>query len=153
MTSGSMPPRKSSDQLARTGPTWPSAAPVCADKRTRLAVTRTVVALDRTLMAWVRTSLSLISFGFTIYKFFEYLQQAMKVEDSARVLGPRGVALILIALGVGSLAIATLEYRAEFRKLQEEYKEYGPFHRSLALATAAVVSVLGILGFALVFFE
>ena len=29
-----------------------------------------MVALDRTLMAWVRTATSLISFGFTIYKFF-----------------------------------------------------------------------------------
>ena len=42
-----------------------------ADERTGLAVTRTIVALDRTLMAWIRTATSLISFGFTIYKFFE----------------------------------------------------------------------------------
>ena len=147
-----MPP-KSSDQLAQDRTDLAVSRTGLADKRTRLAVTRTVVALDRTLMAWVRTSLSLISFGFTIYKFFEYLRQAMKVEDSSRVLGPRGVALILIALGVGSLAIATLEYRTEFRKLQEEYKEYGPFHRSLAQATAAVISGLGILGFVLVLLE
>ena len=41
------------------------------DTGTRLAVTRTRLAHERTLMAWVRTAASLISFGFTIYKFFE----------------------------------------------------------------------------------
>lgn len=32
---------------------------------------RTIMAADRTLMAWLRTSLSMLSFGFTIYKFLE----------------------------------------------------------------------------------
>ncbi len=43
---------------------------------TALAVERTRLAHERTLMAWVRTSVSLISFGFTIYKFFEYLRES-----------------------------------------------------------------------------
>jgi len=47
-------PRESSDELA--------------EDRTDLAATRTLMAADRTLMAWARTSLSLSSFGFTIYK-------------------------------------------------------------------------------------
>ena len=42
------------------------------DAGTRLAVDRTRLAYERTLMAWVRTATSLISFGFTIYKFFEF---------------------------------------------------------------------------------
>jgi putative membrane protein len=33
--------------------------------------TRTIMAADRTLMAWIRTSLSMLSFGFTIYKFLD----------------------------------------------------------------------------------
>jgi putative membrane protein len=45
------------------------------DRGTALAEERTDVALDRTLMAWVRTTLSVISFGFTIFKFFQYFQQ------------------------------------------------------------------------------
>ncbi len=40
---------------------------------TELALDRTYLAHDRTLMAWVRTATSLISFGFTIYKFFQYM--------------------------------------------------------------------------------
>jgi putative membrane protein len=43
---------------------------------TQLAVERTTLAHERTLMAWVRTSVSLISFGFTIYKFFQYLRES-----------------------------------------------------------------------------
>jgi putative membrane protein len=43
------------------------------DTSTRLAVERTRLANERTLMAWIRTSTSLIAFGFTILKFFQYL--------------------------------------------------------------------------------
>ena len=42
------------------------------DVATRLAADRTWLADERTLMAWIRTATSLISFGFTIYKFFEF---------------------------------------------------------------------------------
>ena len=42
---------------------------------TQLAVERTRLAYERTLMAWVRTATSLISFGFTIYKFFQFLRE------------------------------------------------------------------------------
>ena len=38
---------------------------------TDLAFERTVLAYERTLMAWIRTAISCISFGFTIYKFFQ----------------------------------------------------------------------------------
>ena len=50
-------------------------APAITDA-TRLAVERTRLAHERTLMAWVRTATSLISFGFTLFKFFQYLHQA-----------------------------------------------------------------------------
>ncbi len=56
-----------------------------ADDRTRLAVTRTVAALDRTLMAWIRTATSLISFGFTIYKFFQALRESSGCEPRSPI--------------------------------------------------------------------
>ncbi|MBE5502510.1 Predicted membrane protein [Mycobacteroides abscessus subsp. massiliense] len=46
--------------------------PPVLDTSTRLAVERTRLALERTTMAWIRTSTSLIAFGFTIFKFFQY---------------------------------------------------------------------------------
>jgi uncharacterized membrane protein YidH (DUF202 family) len=44
------------------------------DLNTKLARLRTFQASERTLMAWIRTAISMISFGFTIVKFFEYLE-------------------------------------------------------------------------------
>ena len=124
-----------------------------ADRRTSLAVTRTIVALDRTLMAWVRTSTSLISFGFTIYKFFQYLRSDTSLSDveRMRLLSPRGVALVMIALGVIALILATIDYRRQRNMLQAAYRDYGPFHASIAGAVAAVISGLGLVGFVLVF--
>ena len=50
---------------------------------TKLAIERTRLAHERTLMAWVRTATSLISFGFTIYKFFEYLRESQGAPTSS----------------------------------------------------------------------
>lgn len=38
---------------------------------TRLSIENTRLAIERTVMAWVRTGTSMITFGFTIYKFFQ----------------------------------------------------------------------------------
>ena len=63
-----------------------------------LSFDRTRMAAERTLMAWVRTALSMISFGFTIYKFLE----AMLPQSTSPVLRadtPRNVGLSLIGIG------------------------------------------------------
>src|SRR5262249_44626832 len=54
---------------------------------TRLAYEGTYLAHERTLMGWVRTAISLISFGFTIAKVFEYLCE--KAGDAFRPSGCR----------------------------------------------------------------
>ncbi len=46
---------------------------------TRLAVDRTRLAFERTMMAWVRTATSLITFGFTVYKFFQLEEGAGEI--------------------------------------------------------------------------
>src|SRR6476660_5850404 len=112
---------------------------------TRLALERTRLAHERTMMAWIRTAASLISFGFTIYKFFQYLQQGQKVPSVA--IGPRGFALILIGVGLGSLAIAAVEQR---RNLQALRKAYGELPFSLAAIVGALVALLGVFGFGIV---
>jgi putative membrane protein len=121
-----------------------------AADRTSLAIARTVLAHDRTLMAWVRTAISLISFGFTIYKFFQYVAEEAPTHPD-RLLTPRAVGLIMITIGVGSLVMATWDYRRQTTALHERYRAYGPFDRSIAAAVATVVSGLGIIGFVLVF--
>ena len=114
----------------------------------RLALERTRLAYERTLMAWVRTSTSLISLGFTIYKFFQYVRENQPPRDT--LLGPRGVGLVMIGLGVGALILATIEHRYQTRVLRARFPQYGPFGRSLAVGVAAIVSGLGVLGFVLV---
>src|SRR5215510_4210291 len=103
-----------------------------ADQRTSLALDRTRLAHERTLMAWVRTAVSLISFGFTIYKFFEYLRESELVVPARRLLTPRDFALVMISLGLGVLVLASTEYRQQMKALQKRYPQYGPFPLSLA---------------------
>jgi putative membrane protein len=74
---------------------------------TRLALVRTRLAFERTLMAWVRTSVSLITFGFTLYKAFEYLGQheppAARGHADAEA---RHFGMVMIAIGVIALMLA-----------------------------------------------
>lgn len=74
-----------------------------------LSVQNSRMAAERTLMAWIRTSLSMISFGFTIYKFM----QAMHSQDPTRLIradAPRNVGLTLIAIGTFALILACIQH-------------------------------------------
>src|SRR5262245_45603080 len=117
---------------------------------TKLAVDRTRLAHERTLMAWVRTATSLISFGFTIYKFFEYLAESRKVVYTGR-LGPRGFAIIMMLVGLTALVLATIGHHRSLRALRAEYGHVVP--RSLATLMAALIALLGLFGLAAVLFR
>ncbi len=110
---------------------------------TKLAVDRTRLAYERTLMAWVRTATSLISFGFTIYKFFQFLRDGQATHPEG-MIGLRAFAILMIAIGLTALLLATLEHRRDRLRLRAEY---GPVPYSLAAVVAALVAVLGVLGF------
>jgi putative membrane protein len=103
-----------------------------------MARMRTIMAADRTLMAWIRTTLSMISFGFTIYKFLQYLYEAGDGTLVVRQQGPRNLGLTLIVLGVGALLIACVQYWNEIKRLDHDRT---PF--SLTLAVAGFVVLIG----------
>jgi putative membrane protein len=107
-----------------------------------LAMDRTLLAHDRTLMAWVRTATSLISFGFTIYKFFQYLREHEGLKPDDHILGPRRFAMLMISIGLVTLLLATLQQWQLRKKLKQIYPEAG---FSLATMMAAFISLLGIL--------
>ena len=118
---------------------------------TQLALERTILSHERTLMAWVRTAISLITFGFAIYKFF---QLELELENHPRlhdVIGPRQFAVLMISIGLFSLMLATIEYRVYRNGLRRRYPGTRPL--SLAGVVAALVSFLGLLALAAVLFR
>jgi putative membrane protein len=117
---------------------------------TRLALERTRLAFERTLLAWVRTAVALISFGFTVYKFFQHLHEAGPAPPPARLLGPREFALAMISIGLVALLLAAVEHRSNLRALRAQF---GPFPRSLAGLFAGLVACLGLLAFVAALFH
>lgn len=101
-------PAKSSNQLA--------------SERTQMAVSRTVAAYDRTLIAWVRTCISLISFGFTIYKFFQAIVEK-GIHVGYGLIGPKEIGTIMIAMGLITLTAATIQNHIELKKLKIMHPE------------------------------
>ena len=76
-----------------------------------LAWMNTILGLQRTLMAAERTAVTLIVFGFTLAQLFQSLEG--QVPPHFLALGPhlpRDVGLLMIAAGVGSLALFTWQY-------------------------------------------
>ena len=118
------------------------------DTGTRLAVDRTWLAHERTMLAWVRTAASLISFGFTIYKFFQLEISKLVPDRPEPLIGPREFAMILIATGIGSLILAFVEHRRSDRQLRESFGDITP--RSVAGVVASIVGGLGALAFIVV---
>jgi putative membrane protein len=111
---------------------------------TDLAFERTRMAAERTLIAWIRTALSMISFGFTIYKFLQAMQESQKLPIRAN--GPRNLGLTLIALGTAGLIIACIQHRSLLKQLH--YSTAVGARWSLAMMVAVAISLLGLLAFA-----
>lgn len=107
-----------------------------------LAYDRTRIASERTLMAWVRTAVSLISFGFSIPKFFDALQRAGSVKGAPDPT-PHTLGALLIALGALGLAGGIVEH---LRLVQSIAPRPGQAlqHRSAVLVLAALVWITGV---------
>jgi len=138
--------RENEEQVTRT-PAVDQTAPDAPklDFPTRLAIERTRVAYDRTMMAWVRTATSLITFGFTVYKFFQ-LQRYGDFEPRHRV-GPREFGLTMVSIGLVSLIFATWDNRQNMESLRSQYPGV-PYSRATALG--ALIFVLGLTGLILI---
>jgi putative membrane protein len=126
----------------------PEAAVPAPSDSTRLAVDRTRLAFERTTMAWVRTATSLITFGFSVYKFFQI--ETHRDDAAGRLIGPREFALTMITIGIVSLVFATLQQRHSMQIMRVHYQGMR-VPRSLAVVIAALMSVLGILALVTVF--
>ncbi len=117
-------------------------------KRTSLSVERSFLAFERTLMAWLRTSLSMISFGFTLVKFFDFLEE----ERGGPIVGRFGgtwattsLGMAMIVIGTGALVMAIIQHHRRVIALRRQ----GLLPQwNLAMNVAILVAMLGV--FALV---
>jgi len=125
-------------------------AAIAADASTRFSFERTLLSHERTLMAWVRTATSLITFGFTIYKFFQLELGASVRPRIPQVIGAREFAMIMIAIGLLALILATIQ-NWQFR--QNLRKQHLKIPLSLSSVVGALVSVLGLVAMASAVFK
>ena len=117
-------------------------AAIAADASTRFSFERTLLSHERTLMAWVRTATSLITFGFTIYKFFQLELGASVRPRIPQGIGAREFAMIMIATGLLALILATIQ-NWQFR--QNLRKQHLKIPLSLSSVVGALISFLGVL--------
>lgn len=115
-----------------------------AEERTDLAVHRTIAASERTLLAWIRTALSMIGFGFTIYKFFQYLPAELASGNVRRPQAPRNLGLTLIALGTVTLAAAAWQHRRFLNEIGVSDRRH---IWSVSFLVAILVALIGVIAF------
>jgi putative membrane protein len=117
---------------------------VLAEERTELALRRTIIAAERTLMAWIRTALSMIGFGFSIYKFFQYLPEDIAAGNIQRPQAPRNLGLSLIALGTLALTAAAWQHRNFLKEIGASQRRHG---WSISFVVAIFVILIGVITF------
>ena len=115
---------------------------ILAEQRTDLALLRTVNASERTLMAWIRTSLSMIGFGFTIYKFFQYLPEEIASGNIKRPQAPRNLGMSLIALGTIALTAAVWQHWNFLKEIRTTGKRRAV---SISFVVAIAVILIGLI--------
>jgi len=101
----------------------------------QMAADRTWMAQERTLMAWIRTATSMISFGFTIYKFFEG-----RPPNPHSILTSRDFAILMIGFGLIALVLATIQHVIEITSITDLTTRK---RRSIALVLSILIAVLG----------
>jgi len=119
-----------------------------AENRTEMGFGRTLLALERTLMAWIRTDISLITFGFTMYKFLDTMRQVS--GSTVSETGARNFGIALIAIGIGTLVMAMIQFRRAMRRIlvftQTKPQPSISMMAGIALLVLALAMILNMLG-------
>jgi len=106
-----------------------------------MALDRTQLAHERNMMAWIRTAVSLISFGFSIYKFFDF---GSTKAGSEGAISPRVFGTVMIGTGLVALAAVVIQHWRDARVLRKA--QVAP--NSTATIVAGLVALLGVLAMA-----
>jgi putative membrane protein len=95
-------------------------------------------------MAWVRTALSMIGFGFTIFKFLHGLQEAGNLH-LRRPEEPRVIGLFLVALGTCSLLAGIVQYIQTLAHIAGSRPRLGvAFYVACAVVALGAVVLVGL---------
>ncbi len=94
-------------------------------------------------MAWIRTALSLLSFGFAIYKILQGFVESGQVLRTANT--PQNVGLFMVGMGTLAILMGTIEYVQRFKELHLHQ------HFQLARAPFAMAVIMSITGVTLFF--
>lgn len=111
------------------------------DTATRLAFENAYLAHENTRMSWVRTALGMISFGFTIAKFFDLVRE--KQGAHVTLLEPPTVGILMIVIGLLALSLSSVQQARAVKALHEQCPSLPKV--SVAGATAAAIWLIGIL--------
>jgi putative membrane protein len=139
-----------SNQMDATSIDLSEKTAVPMDASTRLSYERTILSHDRTLMSWIRTATSLITFGFTIYKFFQLEHETLPRPRTHQLISAREFAMFMIAIGLFALVLATIQ-NWQFRKNMRKQRIEASF--SLSSLIAGLISALGLLAMASTLFR
>jgi len=91
-------------------------------------------------MAWVRTGLSMLSFGFTIYKFLLYVKEILSGQV-IKAQGPRRFAIVLITLGLMSMMFGLIDH---YKVFKEYGRSSGRRRWNSAFFAGTITALLGI---------
>src|SRR5271154_3837508 len=104
----------------------------------QLALERTWMAHERTLMAWVRTATAMISFGFTVYKFFQ-LEGSKLNQPAHDALSPRLFSILITSAGLFALFMALISHHYDMQPM----RKFLGGKRSLAQIFGLIIFLLG----------
>ena len=105
------------------------------------ALVRTTLSSERALTAWMRTAIGLYTFGFSLEKFTDYLEQEQ--GGTQLIAGPRRLALSLVCAGMLVIVLAVaMHFKRVRRMTQLGLPRTSRF--ALPIAGTAVLLVIGI---------
>jgi putative membrane protein len=114
------------------------------DTATRLAFENLFLARERTQLAWVQASLAFISFGFSIAKAFQILHEQR--GEQAPLLGARSVGILMVAIGLVSLVLASIQHRSAVTSLRRQCPGLPVSHSSILALLLAGLGIIALAG-------
>jgi putative membrane protein len=114
------------------------------DTATRLAIENIALAQERTQLAWVQAGLAFISFGFSIAKAFQILHETR--GESAPWIGARTIGILMVAIGLVFLVLASLQHWRAMKTLRRQYPDLPTSQAGVLAVLLAGLGIIALVG-------